>query len=453
MGNKIKAFMKKHRAAGGRFAALTCAAMMMAAVSTNSFSAVGTVDYDALIADQEAKIQQLQKDNDKRKQQINSYNGSISENEEIMGVISDQIDGVNSEILAYGEKITIKQNEIADKRIEIANIEQDIADKEDEIEKKGIEIEKLRVENNLNLERFAKLARALYMYDPSDTLPLFSGDVDWYNVFVYSDVVENISGQNFDFMNQLLDDIHEQEQMIEELDREISDLEKQKSDLETEKTELEAKITELEGEKSELETYKDSQYNDLYALAAENQTLSDKVSSLRYKVDATNEEIEQANKDIEEIIRQKQAANSGQTVYSSDGFRWPLDANFTYLTTYFGYDSWRGGNHYGIDVGNAGIGGQNIYAAQSGTVITAYNDGGWHGGYGNYVVIDHGGGLSTLYAHCVSTAVSEGQVVNKGDVIGYVGQTGWATGNHLHFEVRVNGVATDPMGYGYEYIY
>lgn len=453
MGNKIKAFVKKHRIAGGRVAALTAAALMMSVISTNGFSVSGTVDYDALIADQEAKIEQLQKDNDKRKQQISSYNGSISENEEIMSVISDQIDGVNSEILAYGEKITIKQNEISDKRIEIVNIEQSIADKEDEIEKKSIEIEQLHVENDLNLERFAKLARALYMYDPSETIPLLNGSDDWYNFFVYSDVIQNISGQNFDFMNQLLDDIHQQEQMIADLDKEISDLEKQKTDLEKEKADLEAKMTELEGEKSDLETYKDAQYNDLYALAAENQTLSDKVSNLRYAYNATVEEIEQANKDIEEIIRQKQAANSGQTVYSSNGFRWPLDANFTYLTTYFGYDSWRGGNHYGIDVGNAGIGGQNIYAAQSGTVITAYNDGSWHGGYGNYVVIDHGGGLSTLYAHCVSTAVSEGQVVNKGDVIGYVGQTGWATGNHLHFEVRVNGVATDPLGYEYEYIY
>ena len=122
------------------------------------------------------------------------------------------------------------------------------------------------------------------------------------------------------------------------------------------------------------------------------------------------------------------------------------------ITTYFGYDAWRGGNHYGIDVGNAGIAGTNVYAAQSGTVITAYSDGGWHGGYGNYVVVDHGGGISTLYAHCSSTVVYEGQTVNKGDVLGYVGMTGWATGNHLHFEVRVNGTAVDPFGYSYEYV-
>ena len=113
---------------------------------------------------------------------------------------------------------------------------------------------------------------------------------------------------------------------------------------------------------------------------------------------------------------------------------------------------WRDDNHYGIDVGNYGINGHNIYAAQSGTIITAYNDGGRHGGYGNYIIIDHGGGVSTLYAHCSSVVVAVGQKVNKGEIIGYVGSTGWSTGPHLHFEVRQNGVATDPLGYSYEYV-
>ena len=149
-------------------------------------------------------------------------------------------------------------------------------------------------------------------------------------------------------------------------------------------------------------------------------------------------------------IRDRQ--NAGGTVYSSDGFRWPLDSNLQMITTYFGYDSWRGGNHYGIDVGNAGIGGKNIYAVQGGTVITAYGDSGWHGGFGNYIIIDHGGGLSTVYAHCSAVTVTVGQQVNKGDVIGYVGTTGWSTGNHLHFETRVNGTAVNPFSYSYEYV-
>ncbi|MCL2108901.1 MAG: M23 family metallopeptidase [Oscillospiraceae bacterium] len=101
--------------------------------------------------------------------------------------------------------------------------------------------------------------------------------------------------------------------------------------------------------------------------------------------------------------------------------------------------------HHGIDVGNSGINGANIYAVQSGTVIIAT----WSGGYGNYIVIDHGGGVSTLYAHMQTGSMrfSAGDTVVQGDVIGLVGSTGWSTGPHLHFEVRENGSAVNPWGY------
>ena len=84
-----------------------------------------------------------------------------------------------------------------------------------------------------------------------------------------------------------------------------------------------------------------------------------------------------------------------------------------------------------------------VRAANSGKVLKA----GYNSGYGNYVVIDHGSGLSTLYAHCGSLAVSSGQSVSKGQVIGYVGSTGNSTGNHCHFEVRLNGTAVSPEPY------
>jgi murein DD-endopeptidase MepM/ murein hydrolase activator NlpD len=97
--------------------------------------------------------------------------------------------------------------------------------------------------------------------------------------------------------------------------------------------------------------------------------------------------------------------------------------------------------HYGIDIG--GSYGAEIVAADSGTVTTSTNS----GGYGNYVVINHGNGMTTLYAHMSSRAVSSGNVVSRGQVIGYIGSTGASTGPHLHFEVSVNGSRTDPKPY------
>jgi murein DD-endopeptidase MepM/ murein hydrolase activator NlpD len=88
----------------------------------------------------------------------------------------------------------------------------------------------------------------------------------------------------------------------------------------------------------------------------------------------------------------------------------------------------------GVDI--AAPSGTPIYAAAGGSVIVAKNNGGYNGGYGNYIVIDHGNGTQTLYAHMTSTAISGGASAEKGTLIGYVGNTGKSTGNHLHFEVR-----------------
>jgi murein DD-endopeptidase MepM/ murein hydrolase activator NlpD len=139
-----------------------------------------------------------------------------------------------------------------------------------------------------------------------------------------------------------------------------------------------------------------------------------------------------------ELAAKIQAAQSHSTVQhtGSGQLSWPVSAP---ITSPFG---WRWGRmHEGIDLGAAY--GTPIAAAGSGTVIYA----GWLGGYGNLTVIDHGGGLATAYGHQSRIAVSVGQQVARGEIIGYVGSTGHSTGPHLHFEVRVNGQPVDPLGY------
>ncbi len=127
---------------------------------------------------------------------------------------------------------------------------------------------------------------------------------------------------------------------------------------------------------------------------------------------------------------------------SVSGFQWPINAP---VSSGFGYrvhpifGTKR--LHKGLDLG-AGSG-TPIAAAKDGVVLSA----GWQGGYGNTVVISHGDGITTLYAHQSSINVSAGQQVSRGDIVGYVGSTGWSTGPHLHFEVRVNGTAVDPRPY------
>jgi len=126
--------------------------------------------------------------------------------------------------------------------------------------------------------------------------------------------------------------------------------------------------------------------------------------------------------------------------YQEGAMRWPL-SGFR-ITTYFGQRGAFQRYHTGIDL--AAPYGTPIVAAKAGQVEVA----GWSSmGYGFHVVLDHGGGVETLYAHMSRIAVRAGQWVEAGQVIGYVGSTGWSTGPHLHFEVRVNGVARNPLAY------
>ncbi len=436
-----------------RFSLALLTALTVTVIPTVDFSmSAAATDYDAIIAELEEKAEKLEQENAQREQEIDGLQGDIAENDYAMSLINDQIAGYNAEIDNLGDQITAMQQRISDKRYEITLVEEEIENKEEEIELKRAAIKELEADNKENLKKFAKLCRALYMNDTTDTVPILDGSDDWYDFFVYVDVVQNISEQNMNFMNELLSDIHHQEELIEGLNDDIAQLNDDKAALQDKIKLLEQEAADLEVKKEEVQEISNERYDKLSEYASYNESLQWQIYSLRSEVNDYEEEIAALNAAIEDAIQAKQAELAGSYDYSSDGFRWPLDTKYQYFTTYFGYDAWRGGNHYGIDIGNAGIGGANIYAAQSGTVITAYNDGGWHGGYGNYVIIDHGGGLSTLYAHCYSTTVVEGQWVNKGEVIGYVGTTGWSTGNHLHFETRVNGVARDPMGYSYEYI-
>ncbi|MCH5205289.1 MAG: peptidoglycan DD-metalloendopeptidase family protein, partial [Oscillospiraceae bacterium] len=310
-----------------------------------------------------------------------------------------------------------------------------------------------------------ELARLLYINDVSDTIPILSGSDDWYEYFVYSDVIKNISSQNVRFMKKLLADINDQKQLIEDLKDDIEKLEQEKAELSAEKKKLEEDMAALEASKAELDSYAAQQKAYLSKLAAQNKELRDKVNALEYDVKASSKKMDELNNQLEELIRAEQAKNGDQPIYSTDGFIWPVSASYKRISTYFGYDAWRGGQHRGLDITGSGssIAGAKIHAAQSGTVIAVYNgckhnygknySCGCGGGYGNYIIVDHGGGVSTMYAHTWGINVSTGQRVTQGDVLGNVGTTGWSTGYHLHFEVRVNGIAVNPLNYKYAYYY
>jgi murein DD-endopeptidase MepM/ murein hydrolase activator NlpD len=185
---------------------------------------------------------------------------------------------------------------------------------------------------------------------------------------------------------------------------------------------------ELLGARDQIATTKRQKLTDLSKLTAEERAAAEEIDSLQASSAALTARIQAA--------QANRGSGSPSSTPSAAGLIWPASGP---VTSPFG---WRWGRmHEGIDIGASY--GSPIRAAAPGTVIYC----GWESGYGNLVVIDHGGNLATAYGHQSAIAVTCGQQVSQGQVIGYVGSTGHSTGPHLHFEVRVNGAPVDPLGY------
>ena len=329
------------------------------------------------------------------------------------------------ESLEEDEKEQQKIQEELEARIEeterqIALCTQQIAGLDSEIETKEAEIDQKTAELEDNKELFKQRLRAMYMSGGTNDLEVLLGADDFADYLVKSELSRSISEHDNELMEEIAYTI---------------------SEVEAEKAEVEAKKAERTAVKKELASQKSSLNDDL----AESKAL---LAQIGEDKDDAQREYDKAVADVEAQIKAASSSDSydgeisGETGiivdYTGDGFCWPCPG-------YYGITSgfkWRWGRqHKGIDISSSGIYGKPIVAADSGTVIVAgYNN----GGYGNYVMVDHGNGFITLYGHMSAYAVSSGQRVSQGEVIGYVGNTGRSTGPHLHFEVRVDGTPVDP---------
>ncbi len=248
----------------------------------------------------------------------------------------------------------------------------------------------------------------------------------------------------------LIDDIGD----IMRSDKELENAYRQSvEDLKTVKAEYEEAKAEMEDSKAELVALKAQQEQDIAEATAVIAALQSDISSnssvlneLSAQESALNSEIQ---KKVEELNKQQEeqkkndSGNNGGSNKGTGNLVWP--SYCTYITSRQGPRTHpvtgEYKNHGGTDIGASY--GTAIWAADSGTVV--YSSDGWNGGWGNYVMIDHGNGMQTLYAHMSSRAVSVGQTVSAGQTIGYVGSTGMSTGPHLHFEMYINGSRIDPQ--------
>lgn len=222
-------------------------------------------------------------------------------------------------------------------------------------------------------------------------------------------------------------------ELLEKLKQDAAEINSRKEQLAAEMKEIKATKTELEAKKAKVNKLREQRAYMLYKAQEEEQSSQEEYERLL----AISENIASMLRNMENAGGGAPAGQGG-----TGQFMWPCNGP---ITSYYG---WRTHPIFGTTKYHSGMdiavdSGTPIHAADSGTIVYS----GWLGGYGNCVMIDHGGGLVTLYAHNSALNVGEGQYVSKGAVVAYAGSTGYSTGPHCHFEVRLHGELTEPLNY------
>lgn len=317
---------------------------------------------------------------------------------------------------------------------EIENLNLQIQIYEEEIEEKFSQYTLAVKEEERQMELFRRRVRAMEE----------DGDISYLEILFEADNFADLLSA----MDSMTDIMDYDEWVVEQLDaaqdatwEARENLESAKADAEAAKLDQEAKQAQLEEERAEADALMSEIMDNMHERQVEYAALEAREDEAAAEIDRLVEELEEE--------RRRLAAQQGAHVAATGSYIWP-SASSVYVTSLFGnrlhpvYGYYR--MHYGIDIGASY--GTDIYAADGGYVTTST----YSSGYGNYVMIDHGDGRYTLYAHMTTRYVSEGDIVLQGDVIGIVGSTGVSTGPHIHFEVYEGGERVDPLQFYSNYV-
>ncbi len=362
---------------------------------------------------------------------LEAKRSQLSEVQERKGVLTTTIS-------RYGDRIDRLTTEVAEIRNREAEVRSRLAVKQAELDRAVAQLDVARG----RLEKLrAHLKRALIALRERLVAMYQTGSPDLLSVIVGSSGVEDLNARA-----EYLDRLHGMDEAIVGRVRDLRD-------------EVKRVFLRLRDAKETIETARDAIASEKDALVSARSALQEREGALRGARAQRESALDRIGEQEEELhghvaaLQGELAAQlygtgfvplpAGPIKGGSGGMIWPVDGP---VVSGFGPRDLNGSyeNHPGIDIA---VGeGTPIRAAATGTVVVVQSEAS-SGGYGNFTCIDHGGGLSTCYAHQTTFAVSAGQAVSQGAIIGYTGCTGYCLGPHLHFEVRINGVVTDPMGY------
>ena len=319
---------------------------------------------------------------------------------------------------------------------QILNLEEQITLHEELIEQKSVELEKAQDVADEQLSRLKVRIRNMEENGRYNYVAVLFGAESISEFLSLMDDIGDIMKSDRDLENSYKEAVTDLKIVKSEYEEARLELKEQKAELTNLSAQLEKDILEANAAILELEGDISANSAILSQLNAQDKEMQDKINQ---KIKELNEQNKPSNP--------SNPSNPSKPSGSGTLTVWP--SYCTYITSVQGNRvhpiTGQYGTHGGTDIGASY--GSAIYAAGSGTVVTAYNNSAYNGGYGNYAMINHGNGIQTLYAHMSVCSVTVGQTVSAGQTIGYVGSTGRSTGPHLHFEVRVNGSRVDPQSY------
>ena len=343
------------------------------------------------------------------------------QNEKKQEEAEKKLEYVQEELSTSLMKIQELDEKIKSAEQEITQMDDKLVKLENEVNKTAKELSAVEKEYETNHNLMEK--RMVVMYE--------CGDISYLDLLLHSSsIVEFLS--NYYFIEQIMESDNN---TLEEIEMQKNEIEATKEKLEKSKTELKLLRVKQEQTRIIMQNNKTLQ-----------QEIADKLTEEEKDLQTKIEEYKKEKENIEKLIQLASTYYVYNSDYTGGVMAWPVAKRGTYITSGFGIrvHPIQGiiKGHTGIDIGNAGFGAPAIAAADGVVSMASY-----YGGYGNCVMINHGNGISTLYGHGQKILTEVGKEVKKGDLIMEVGSTGVSTGPHLHFEVRVNGQAVNPLPY------
>jgi murein DD-endopeptidase MepM/ murein hydrolase activator NlpD len=334
---------------------------------------------------------------------------------------------LSSTIQKYGDQINDLIGQIAVLRNRAAIVQQHLSDKQAELHADRVRLAELHKHLHRSLGTLRNRLVDIYRSGQPDLLTVILDSRGFNDLLDRYEYLKRIEQQDSDVVNNVRN-------LRNQTRTTVSRVKGERDEIAARKAELERTESELSSRESELDAARANQQAALDSVKANEKELEGDVSKIQGQITAQIQAAQQAAG----VPAPAAGPYQGE---SSQGFIWPVNGPIT--SPFCEQRPWES-CHPGIDIGVPT--GTPIHAAANGVVLFTQSEA-ESGGYGNYTCIDHGGGISTCYAHQESFAVSQGQQVKQGQVIGISDCTGLCFGPHLHFEVRINGTVTDPMAY------